>query len=75
MEYQLEAEVVTLNGFSNHADQPGLLGWAQAFKSPPERTFVVHGDPDAADELATRLRRDLGFQAVTVPTLHQTVEI
>jgi hypothetical protein len=60
MEYHREAEVVTLNGFSNHADQPGLLGWAQAFKKPPERTFVVHGDPEAAQELATRLRHDLG---------------
>ena len=60
-EYSLEAEVVTLNGFSNHADQPGLLGWAQAFKPPPERTFVVHGDPDAAAELATRLRQRFGF--------------
>jgi metallo-beta-lactamase family protein len=75
MEYHLEAEVVTLNGFSNHADQPGLLGWAQAFEPPPKRTFVVHGDPDAAAELATRLRRDAGFQEVMVPTLHQTVEI
>jgi metallo-beta-lactamase family protein len=74
-EYSLEAEVVTLNGFSNHADQPGLLGWAQAFKPSPERTFVVHGDPDAAAELATRLRNDLGFQEVMIPALHQTVEI
>ena len=75
MEYHREAEVVTLNGFSNHADQPGLLGWAQAFKPPPARTFVVHGDPDAAQELATRLRHDLGFPEVMIPALHQTVEI
>lgn len=74
-EYSLEAEVVTLNGFSNHADQPGLLSWAQAFKPPPKRTFVVHGDPDAATELAARLRQDLGFQEVMIPALHQTVEI
>ncbi|MFA5110009.1 MAG: MBL fold metallo-hydrolase, partial [Desulfobaccales bacterium] len=75
MEYRLKAEVVTLNGFSGHADQPGLLSWARAFKKPPERTFVVHGEPDAAQELATRLRYDLGHQEVVVPTLHQTIEI
>jgi metallo-beta-lactamase family protein len=75
MEYHREAEVVTLNGFSNHADQPGLLGWVQAFKRPPERTFVVHGDPEAAQELATRLRRDLGYPEVMIPVLHQAVEI
>ncbi|MGO8761337.1 MAG: MBL fold metallo-hydrolase RNA specificity domain-containing protein, partial [Desulfobaccales bacterium] len=75
VEYHRQAEVVTLNGFSNHADEPGLLGWAQGFKPPPKRTFVVHGDPDAAEELATRLRRDLGFPEVMIPSLHQTVEI
>jgi metallo-beta-lactamase family protein len=74
-EYPLRAEVVTLNGFSNHADQPGLLSWAQGFKPPPKRTFVVHGDPDAATELAARLRQDLGFPEVMIPALHQTVEI
>jgi len=75
MEYHRAAEVVTLNGFSNHADEPGLLGWAQGFKPAPKRTFVVHGDPDAAQELATRLRGDLGFPEVMIPSLHQTVEI
>jgi metallo-beta-lactamase family protein len=75
MEYRREAEVVTLNGFSNHADQPGLLDWARAFKQRPERIFVVHGDPDAAQELAGRLRRDLGFREVLIPSLHQTVGI
>jgi metallo-beta-lactamase family protein len=75
MEYHREAEVVTLNGFSNHADLPGLLGWAQGFKTPPARTFVVHGDPDAAQELAARLRQDLGYPEVLIPSLHQTVEI
>jgi metallo-beta-lactamase family protein len=75
MEYHREAEVVTLNGFSNHADQPGLLSWARAFKQPPAQTFVVHGDPEAAQELASHLRHDLGYPEVVIPALHQTVEI
>jgi len=75
MKYQLEAEVVTLNGFSGHADQPGLLSWAQGLKKRPERTFVVHGDLEAAQALAHRLRQDLGYRQVMIPALHQTVEI
>jgi metallo-beta-lactamase family protein len=75
MEYKLKAEVVTLNGFSGHADQPGLLRWAKAFKKPPMQTFVVHGEPESAQVLATRLRNDLGFQGVVVPALHQVIEI
>ncbi len=75
MEYSLEAEVMSLNGFSSHADQPDLLSWAQAFNKPPEQTFIVHGDPEAAQALATRWRDDLGYAGVTVPFLHQHVEI
>ena len=75
MEYQLEAEVVTLNGFSGHADQPGLLQWVKAFKKRPEQVFVVHGDPEAAQVFADRLRHDLGYPRVLIPTLHQTVEV
>jgi metallo-beta-lactamase family protein len=75
MEYRLKAEVVTLNGFSGHADQPGLLSWAQAFKKPPKQTFVVHGEPEAAQTLATRLRKDMGYREVSIPYLHQIFEI
>jgi metallo-beta-lactamase family protein len=74
-EYSLEAEVVTLNGFSSHADQPDLLSWAGNLRKPPEQTFIVHGDPDAAQALADRLRRDLGHQGVMIPALGQTVKI
>jgi len=75
MEYSLEAEVVTLNGFSGHADLPGILSWLKALKKPPQQTFVVHGEPDAAQELAGRLRGELRFPQVLVPSLHQTVEL
>jgi metallo-beta-lactamase family protein len=75
MEYQLEAEVVTLNGFSGHADQQGLLEWVKAFKKKPEQVFVVHGDPEAAQVFADRLRHDLGYSRVMIPALHQTFEI
>jgi metallo-beta-lactamase family protein len=75
MEYQLEAEVVTLNGFSGHADQRGLLQWVKAFKKRPEQVFVVHGDPEAAQVFADHLRHDLGYSRVIIPTLHQTFEV
>lgn len=75
MEYQLEAEVVTLNGFSGHADQSGLLGWVKAFKKRPEKVFIVHGDPDAAQVFAAKLRDELGYTQVMIPSLYQTYEV
>ena len=73
--YYREAEVVVLNGFSGHADQPGLLNWAKALQHRPHHTFIVHGDPAAGQELAERLRHDLGFNNVLQPELNQTIEI
>lgn len=73
--YSREAEVVTLNGFSGHADQPGLLQWARALQQPPQHTFIVHGDLAAGQELAKRLRQDLGFRQVMQPELNKTVAI
>jgi metallo-beta-lactamase family protein len=74
-EYRREAEVVTLNGFSGHADQPGLLEWVSHFRKPPQQTFVVHGEPEGAQALAGRLKNDLKWPEVLIPELHQRVEL
>jgi metallo-beta-lactamase family protein len=75
MEQQLEAEVTTLNGFSGHADQPVLLDWVKALDKPPSQVFVVHGEPEAAQVLADRLRRDVGCLRVIIPDLYQSFEV
>ncbi|MBN1312922.1 MAG: MBL fold metallo-hydrolase [Anaerolineae bacterium] len=74
-QYRLKAEVVTLNGFSGHADHHGLLTWAKSFRKSPERVFVVHGDPDAAKALAGALRETLNCKEVRVPGMGQTFKI
>jgi metallo-beta-lactamase family protein len=73
-EYHREAEVVVLNGFSGHADHPGLLKWIGAIrKQRPRKVFLVHGESKASEALASGLRDDLRFQGdeVVIPTLHQ----
>jgi metallo-beta-lactamase family protein len=74
-EYRLKAEVVTLNGFSGHADHQGLLTWAQAFKKRPKQSFVVHGEPEASQALADGLKEHLGFKNIRIPGLCQTIKI
>lgn len=74
-EYHRRAEVVTLNGFSGHADQPDLLDWVRGFQKRPEKIFVVHGEPEGSEALAARLRNDLGYKNVIIPTFGKTVEI
>ncbi|HEX2531957.1 MAG TPA: MBL fold metallo-hydrolase [Burkholderiaceae bacterium] len=69
-EITVRASIHTLGGFSAHADQQALLGWAAGFSKPPGTTFVVHGEPEAANALATKLRERHGW-TVQVPTIGQ----
>jgi len=62
----VKAEVTHLEGFSGHADAEGLMAWLRQFHQPPQRTFVVHGEPAAADSLRTRIQDELGWR-VAVP--------
>jgi metallo-beta-lactamase family protein len=64
----VRASVHTLGGFSAHADQKALLDWAGAFQPAPRHTYVVHGEPQAAQALAKELRSQHGH-TVTVPEL------
>jgi len=70
-EYNLRAYVINLAGMSGHADQSELLSWAGHLEPRPRRTFLVHGDPEAAFALAARLRQDLKFPQVDVPEMGQ----
>jgi metallo-beta-lactamase family protein len=72
--YQTRAQVETITGFSAHADRAGLLGWAGAIKKKPVRTFLVHGDDAPLQALAEGLRKDIGFENVDIPDLHQSFE-
>lgn len=70
-DYDVRARVTSLTGMSGHADRSELVAWAGHFEPPPRRTFLVHGEPDAAIALAERLRTQLGFPQVDVPELGQ----
>jgi metallo-beta-lactamase family protein len=73
-EYQLRAEVVTINGFSAHADRSELLDWTGHFKKRPAHSYIVHGEEDSSFALADGLRAQ-GFTDVNVPSLGQSYVI
>lgn len=70
-EYDLNASVETINGFSAHADKNELLAWAGNFKKKPAHTFIVHGEEDVSIAFADSLQKQLGFKNVHVPELNQ----
>lgn len=70
----VNAEVVSLEGLSAHADAQQITQWLGSAAKAPRGVFITHGEPGPADALRQRIERELGWTA-TVPSLGQTVEI
>jgi metallo-beta-lactamase family protein len=62
----VRAEVAQLKSTSSHADASQLVGWLKSGAAVPDRIFVTHGEPSAADALRQQLRRETNAE-VTVP--------
>ncbi len=60
----VRATIETLDGLSAHADRDEILRWLGGFRRPPRRTWVVHGEPAAADALVAAIRTRLGWDDV-----------
>jgi metallo-beta-lactamase family protein len=73
-EYSLKAQVVTINGFSAHADRNELLDWTGHFRVRAEHTYIVHGEEEPSFALAEGLREQ-GYEDVVVPELGQSFTI
>lgn len=58
--WPVRAEVAYLEGVSGHADRGELLTWLRQMPAP-RRTWVVHGEPRAQDELRRAIADELGW--------------
>ena len=75
-EIEVRCRVRSISGFSAHADQHELEAWLKHFANggTPKTVYIVHGDPDAAEAFAGRIRSDLGMEAV-IPKHRETVSL
>lgn len=71
-EYPVRARVVQINGFSAHADRDELLKWLSGLKKPPRRVFVVHGEPESAQNFGQYIMQKTGWD-VTVPAYQDEI--
>ncbi|MEY2634198.1 MAG: hypothetical protein RIS75_138 [Actinomycetota bacterium] len=60
----VRAEVVQVGSFSVHADTDEMLGWLERADPAPQAIYVVHGEQEAADAFAHRIKKDLEWLAV-----------
>ncbi|MGI6095197.1 MAG: MBL fold metallo-hydrolase RNA specificity domain-containing protein [Lachnospiraceae bacterium] len=63
-EIEVHAEITRLPGISGHADNAGLMRWAQSFEEAPKKVFVVHGEDLVCETFAQRLRDELGYDTM-----------
>jgi metallo-beta-lactamase family protein len=56
------AEVRDLKGLSGHADAGEMMRWLAGVRRPPKGIFVTHGEPEAAEALASRIGKERGLE-------------
>ena len=63
-EIVVKAQIVSLEGFSGHADKTGLIDLLNGIKSKPKKVFIVHGEPKVSKEFAYTLHEGYELDCV-----------
>ena len=71
-EVHVRCRVVSIGGYSAHADQKGLLEWLKPMRATLKKVFLVHGEPEQSNELASQIRDHMAVEAVT-PSLNEEI--
>ncbi len=70
----VRARVEHLTGYSAHADQEALFQLVANMEQRPKAVYLVHGEPEASQALAVRIRDNLGVKA-RAAILRETIEV
>jgi metallo-beta-lactamase family protein len=73
-EIPVNAEIVELGQFSAHAGKSELLRWLTGLPAPPKQTYLVHGEPSAAQSLQASIRENFKWN-VSVARYLDTIDL
>src|SRR6266576_798731 len=73
-EVAVNAEVVSLGQFSAHAGKSELLRWLAGLTAAPKQTYLVHGEPSAAQSLQSAIQEKFKWK-VSVARYLETVDL
>ncbi|HEX5474848.1 MAG TPA: MBL fold metallo-hydrolase [Vicinamibacterales bacterium] len=68
------ARIERLESMSAHADANEIMRWLGGFARPPQRTFIVHGEPPAMHALQQRIGSELHWTPY-IPKYLETVTL
>lgn len=57
--HEIKAKVLTVGGYSGHADREGLISFIEGIPSPPAKVVLVHGERQAKTALKQALEHRL----------------
>ncbi|MGE5633291.1 MAG: MBL fold metallo-hydrolase RNA specificity domain-containing protein [Caulobacteraceae bacterium] len=70
----VNCSIYSIDGFSGHADQKGLMNWLSSFTKKPAKIFLTHGEDDALTEFSKLITEELGIEN-EIARLGQNVEL
>jgi metallo-beta-lactamase family protein len=70
----IRAHIETMENLSAHADYGEILGLLGRFQKAPQKTFMVHGEPRAAESLREKITQQLRWNVV-VPSYLEKVSL
>ena len=73
-EYENNAHVHTLGGFSAHGDERDLSYWLGGFGQTPKQIFITHGDEQVAEEFADKIYKETHIETI-VPNMDEEFEL
>jgi len=71
---EVAATIEHLNSMSAHADSDEIFRWLSGFTTPPQMTYLVHGEPTALSALKGRIDREIGWP-VRIAEYQQRVDV
>jgi len=70
----VRCRVDKIGGFSAHADWKEILRWLEGMSAAPRRTFLTHGEPEAANAMAGHIKERFSW-TVEVPQYGERFEL
>ncbi len=70
----VHARIAKIDSMSAHADRSEILRWLGTLPKPPDRLYLVHGEPQPMDALKAMIADRLGWTTLT-PEHGEAVEI
>ena len=70
----VKAHISRVSGLSAHADAGEMMAWLSRREREPEKVVLVHGEYEAQQAFALRLKEEYGWEA-SIPELGETLSI